>query len=279
MYGAILGDMIGTSYGFGRGKKTKNFLLFSKRSEFTGSTVMTVAVADALLGTMPDSSESVSGDDFAASMQRWGRKYPDAGYGGMFYQWLWKKHPEPYGSFGNGSALRVSPVGWLYGSIEKTIRIAELTAAVTHNHPEGIRGAKAVAGSIFLAKTGHSKEEIRKEIMQESGYDLSGTFGEFRPVYRHEESCQQTVRMAIIAFMEGNGFEDVIRTAVSFGGDCAVLASIAGSIAEAFYAVPEEMKTECRKRLPQDMLEVVDRFYKRIPMVSKSVIGTARQAV
>ena len=260
MIGAILGDMIGAPYEFDRGSKTKDFPLFSRYSQFTDDSVMTIAVADALLDTPPDTTDAVYCENLAASMQRWGRKYPDAGYGGMFYQWLREKDPQPYGSFGNGSAMRVSSAGWLYDSLEETRRIAGLTAQVTHNHPEGIKGAEATAAAIYLARTGSSKEEIRNYIIREFGYDLSRTCDEIRPTYHHVETCQQTVPEAITAFMEGTDFEDVIRTAVSLGGDCDTLTCIAGSIAEAFYGVPEEMKAECRKRLPKDMLEVVDRF-------------------
>ena len=265
MYGALLGDMIGAPYEFDRGNKTKDFPLFSKYSEYTDDTAMTIAVAQALLDTPPDTEDAVYCENIVKSMQRWGRKYPNAGYGGMFYQWLKERDPQPYGSFGNGSAMRVSSAGWLYDSLEETRRIARLTAQVTHNHPEGIKGAEAVASAIFLARTGSSKEEIRNYIIREFCYDLSRTCDEIRPTYHHVETCQQTVPEAITAFMEGNDFEDVIRTAVSLGGDCDTLTCIAGSIAETFYGVPEEMKTECRKRLPVDMLEVVDRFDKRVP--------------
>ena len=265
MYGALLGDMIGAPYEFDRGSKTKDFPLFSRYSEFTDDSVMTIAVAQALLDTPPDTTDNVFCENIVKSMQRWGRKYPDAGYGGMFYQWLRVRDPQAYGSFGNGSAMRVSSAGWLYDSIQETRRIARLTAQVTHNHPEGIKGAEATASAIYLARTGSSKEEIRNYIIREFGYDLSRTCDEIRPTYHHVETCQKTVPEAITAFMEGNDFEDVIRTAVSLGGDCDTLTCIAGSIAEAFYGVPEEMKAECRKRLPKDMLEVVDRFNEEVP--------------
>ena len=161
--------------------------------------------------------------------------------------------------------MRVSSVGWLYGSLKETRRIARLTAQVTHNHPEGIKGAEAIASAIFLSRTGSSKDEIRNNIITEFGYDLSRTCDEIRPTYYHVESCQRTVPEAVTAFLEGNDFEDVIRTAVSLGGDCDTLTCIAGSIAEAFYGVPDEMKAECRIRLPEDMLEIVDRFENMIP--------------
>ena len=271
MIGAILGDMIGAPYEFDRGKKTKEFPLFSSGSEFTDDSVMTVAVAEALMNTGGKTDEKIKAA-VAASMQKWGGRYPDAGYGGMFYQWLHTKHPKPYGSFGNGSAMRVSAAGWLYDTLEETRHMAGLTAEVTHNHPEGIKGAEAAASAIFLARTGGSKEEIRDYIIREFGYDLSRTCDEIRPGYHHVETCQETVPEAITAFLEGTDFEDVIRTAVSLGGDCDTLTCIAGGIAEAFYGVPEELAAECRKRLPDDMCKVLDRFdhERRDPKETKS---------
>ena len=259
MYGAILGDMIGAPYEFDRGRKTKDFPLFSRYSQFTDDSVMTIAVAEALMETAGQPEEAVKAG-LVSSMQRWGKRYPDAGYGIMFCQWLRAKDPKPYGSYGNGSAMRVSAAGWLYGTLEETRRIARLTAAVTHDHPEGIKGAEATASAIYLARTGADKDAIRAYIADEFGYDLSRTCDEIRPNYYHVESCQQTVPEAITAFLEGTSFEDVIRTAVSLGGDCDTLTCIAGSIAEAFYGVPEELKAECIRRLPQDMAGVLARF-------------------
>ena len=259
MYGAILGDMIGAPYEFDRGNKTKNFPLFSDGSHFTDDTVMTIAVADALMDNMDENSLDAS-DLLVQSMRKWGRKYPNAGYGGRFARWLSTKTPAPYGSYGNGSAMRVSAVGWLYDSLAMTRRKARKTARVTHNHTEGVRGAEATASAIFLARTGSSKDEIKEYIIREFGYDLSRTCDQIRPTYHHVESCQQTVPEAITAFLEGNDFEDVIRTAVSLGGDCDTLTCIAGSIAEAFYGVPILYEAECRDRLPADMLEVLDHF-------------------
>ena len=259
MIGAILGDMIGAPYEFDMGNKTKDFPLFSRRSEFTDDSVMTIAVAEALMDTMGKTDDEIRAA-LAASMQKWGSIYPYAGYGGMFSRWLRSSHPEPYGSFGNGSAMRVSSAGWLFDTLEETRHMAKLTAEVTHNHPEGIKGAEATACAIFLARNGRSKEEIREYIISEFGYDLSRTCDEIRPGYHHVETCQKTVPEAVTAFMEGTDFEDVIRTAVSLGGDCDTLTCIAGGMAEAFYGVPEEMTEEGRKRLPEDMLAVLDRF-------------------
>ncbi len=259
MYGAILGDMIGAPYEFDRSPKTKVFPLFSAVSEFTDDSVMTVAVAEALLDSAGKADDEIRAA-LVSSMRKWGKRYPDAGYGGCFYGWLRAKNPEPYGSYGNGSAMRVSSVGWLYGTPDETRRMARLTAEVTHNHPEGIKGAEATAGAIFLARTGHGKNEIKDYIVSEFGYDLSRSCDEIRPAYRHVESSQKTVPEAITAFIEGIDFEDVIRTAVSLGGDCDTLTCIAGSIAEAFYGIPDEMVSECNNRLPKDMLAVIDRF-------------------
>ena len=259
MYGAILGDMIGAPYEFDRGNKSKDFTMFNNEVRFTDDSVMTIAVAEALLDAegKPDSEVRTM---LVRSMQKWGKRYPHAGYGGMFRHWLRDKDPQPYGSYGNGSAMRVSSAGWLFDTLEETRHMARLTAEVTHNHPEGIKGAEAAASAIFLARNGSSKEEIRDYITAEFGYDLSRTCDQIRPNYRHVESCQETVPEAITAFLEGTDFEDVIRTAVSLGGDCDTLTCIAGSIAEAFYGVPERLKEECRSRLPKDMLDILSQF-------------------
>jgi ADP-ribosylglycohydrolase len=260
MYGAILGDIIGSPYEFDMGNKSKVFPLFGRNSLSTDDTVMTIAVAEALLDSIGKRDDEIKAA-LIASMRKWGERYPNAGYGQRFYRWLWSKDPKPYGSYGNGSAMRVSSAGWLFDTLEQTRHIAKLTAEITHNHPEGIKGAEATASAIFLARTGATKDAIKDYIIRDFGYDLSRTCDEIRPDYHHVESCQQTVPEAITAFLEGNDFEDVIRTAVSLGGDCDTLTCIAGSIAEAFYGVPDEMIKECRKRLPEDMLSVVDRFY------------------
>ena len=262
MYGAILGDMIGSPYEFDRGNKSKDFPLFTAESQFTDDTVMTVAVAEALLDGPAD--EAGMKAQLVESMQKWGRRYPYAGYGGRFRHWLKSPNPQPYNSWGNGSAMRVSAVGWLFNDMDSVRRMARLTAEVTHNHPEGIKGAEATAAAIFLARSGHSKAEIKAYVEREFGYDLSRSCDEIRPGYRHVESCQETVPEAITAFLEGESFEDVIRTAVSLGGDCDTLTCIAGSIAEGFYGVPEELKRECEERLTPELVRVVARFNKRI---------------
>lgn len=259
MYGALLGDYIGSPYEFDMGDKTKDFALFNEYCDFTDDSVMTIAVAEALMDSKGKSDAQVK-KALVQSMQDWGHFFPDAGYGGRFYHWLFGKDKKPYGSYGNGSAMRVSSAAWLYDTLEETRKYARLSAEVTHNHPEGIKGAEATASAIFLARTGHSKEEIRDYIISTFGYDLSRTCDEIRPDYHHVESCQKTVPEAITAFLEGESFEDVIRTAVSLGGDCDTLTCIAGSMAEAFYGVPEWMKEECRYELPESMLSVLLRF-------------------
>lgn len=255
MYGAILGDIIGSPYEFDMGNKSKDFPLFSEESYYTDDTVMTVAVAEVFVDAPDD--ENALRRRLISSMQKWGHRYPGAGYGVRFCDWLDSDNPQPYNSWGNGSAMRVSAVAWLYDNIDAVRHAARLSAEGTHNHPEGIKGAEATASAIFLARTGSTKEEIKDYIEQEFHYDLSRTCDEIRPAYHHVESCQETVPEAITAFLEGDSFEDVIRTAVSLGGDCDTLTAIAGSIAEGFYGVPDGLKEECHKRLPEPLDKVL----------------------
>lgn len=261
MYGAILGDIIGSPFEFDRGDKTKDFKLFSRRSHFTDDSVMTLAVCEALLKVGQDATVKEIEDAVITSMQSWGRRYPHEGYGGYFRCWLTARHPEPYNSFGNGSAMRVSAAGWLYDSLEKTRVVAKATANVTHNHPEGIKGAESTASAIFMARNGSSKEEIKKYIENEFHYDLNRTLDEMRPSFHMHETCQKTVPEAIIAFLEAKDFEDAIRNAVSLGGDTDTLGAITGSIAEAYFGIPEALRSECRNRINKDMRDVVDTFY------------------
>lgn len=263
MYGAILGDMIGSPYEFDMGNKSKEFPLFSEISTYTDDTVMTLAVAEVFLDNDLLMDEAIIRQRLIESMHKYGKLFPDAGYGGRFAMWLFLEGDEPYNSWGNGSAMRVSSVAWLFNDLEMVRHMARLSAAVTHNHPEGIKGAEATASAIFLARTGKSKAEIKAYVEETFGYDLSRTCDEIRPNYHHVESCQETVPEAITAFLEGKSFEDVIRTAVSLGGDCDTLTCIAGSIAEAFYGVSEELKQECHNRLPEQLLKVLSRFEER----------------
>ena len=249
MFGAIVGDMVGSVYEHAEIKQT-DFEAWGANSVFTDDSVLTVATADAIL----------TDGDYAAAYRKWGRFYPYAGYGGTFRRWLRADDAGPYGSWGNGAAMRVSPIGRAFDSLEKTLEQAELSAACTHNHPEGIKGAEATASAIYLARTGKTKAEIKAYIVENFGYDLSRTCDEIRPGYHHVESCQETVPEAITAFLEGESFEDVIRTAVSLGGDCDTLTCIAGAIAEGFYGVPEELKQTCKDRLAPELLKVINHF-------------------
>ena len=261
MYGAILGDIIGSPFEFDRGDKTKNFDLFSEGCGFTDDSVMTIAVGEALLAVGPEAAVKKIEDAVASNMQDWGKRYPHAGYGGCFRHWLKENNPKPYGSYGNGSAMRVSAVGWLYDSMERTREVARATANVTHNHPEGIKGAESTASAIYMARNGSSKEEIKAYIEREFHYDLSRTLDNIRTYYHHVESCQETVPEAIIAFLESKDFEDAIRNAVSLGGDTDTLGAITGSIAEAFYGIPAVLIAECRSRMDEGLMtDILDEF-------------------
>lgn len=260
MYGAILGDIIGSPYEFDCGEKTKEFELFPAHARFTDDTVMTIAVAEALIGLGADADEEHVKADVVRFMRHWGRCYPRVGYGGLFRQWLVTDDPQPYGSFGNGAAMRVSSVGWLYDSLTRTREVARWTAEVTHNHPEGAKGAETVASAIYLGRMGHSKEEINDYITQEFGYDLTRTLDEIRPTYSMDATCPGSVPEAITAFLESTDVIDAIRNAVSLGGDTDTTACIAGSIAEAFYGCPDDLHEECVKRIPADMREVLFAF-------------------
>ena len=258
MYGAILGDIVGSPYEFDHNNyKAKDFLLFSRRSEFTDDTVMTLAVAKALLDTRGWDDAAIKAA-LVREMQRLGRAYPNKGYGVRFNHWLYEDDPQPYHSYANGSAMRVSPAAWLAESMDEALHLAQLTSEVTHDHPEGIKGAQATAAAIFLARTGRSKAEIKAYVEREFGYDLSHTCDEIRPTYHHVESCQETVPQTITAFLESTDFEDALRTAVSLGGDSDTLAAITGSIAEAFYGVPENLKQACLRLLTPELVEILE---------------------
>ena len=260
MYGAILGDIIGSPYEFDCGEKTKEFELFLAYARFTDDTVMTIAVAEALIGLGADADEEHVKADVVRFMRHWGRCYPRVGYGGLFRQWLVTDDPQPYGSYGNGSAMRVSFVGWLYDSLMRTREVARWTAEVTHNHPEGVKGAETVASAIYLGRMGHSKEEIKDYIRQEFGYDLTRTLDEIRPTYSMDATCPGSVPEAIIAFLESTDVIDAIRNAVSLGGDTDTTACIAGGIAEGFYGRTKAMESACETLLPEAMREVLYPF-------------------
>ena len=261
MYGAILGDIIGSPFEFDRGDKTKEFNLFTKGCDFTDDFVMTIAVGEALLAVGPEATVKEIEEAVVTNMQDWGKRYPYAGYGGRFRYWLRERNPKPYGSYGNGSAMRVSAVGWLYDSLERTREVARATANVTHNHPEGIKGAEATASAIYMARNESSKEEIKEYIEREFHYNLDRTLDEIRPGYHMDETCQRTVPEAIIAFLESKDFEDAIRNAVSLGGDTDTLGAITGSIAEAFYGISAVLIAECRSRIDEGLMtDILDEF-------------------
>jgi ADP-ribosylglycohydrolase len=235
MLGAIIGDIVGSPYEFDFNNiKTTDFPLFNEKSKFTDDTVITVAVCEGLLDSLGGNDDDVR-RSIVCSMRKYGSMYPNAGYGGNFGAWLNSDEAKPYNSFGNGSAMRVSAVSWIFNTLEDVLHYAKLTAEVTHNHPEGIKGAQATAATTFLARIGKSKSEIKEYIQDNFGYDLDRTLDEIRLNYHHVESCQETVPEAIIAFLESDDFEDAIRKAVSLGGDSDTLTAITGSIAETFY--------------------------------------------
>lgn len=258
MLGAIFGDIVGSIYEFNN-THDYHFELLTSMSEPTDDSFMSLAVARSLMESFGEDDETLKAN-LVKNMQAIGRQYPFGGYGIMFRQWLCAKNPKPYNSFGNGSAMRVSSAGWLYRSLEETLHAAEITACVTHNHPEGIKGAQAIAAAVFLARAGASKEDIANYITKTFQYDLNRTLDEIRPEYCFYEVCQKSCPEAIIAFLEGESYEDVIRKAVSLGGDSDTIACMAGAIAEAFFGMPEEYKKETLSRLDKPLKEIADDF-------------------
>ncbi len=259
MIGAIYGDIVGSMYEFDN-IKTKEFEIFSPEMEFTDDSVMTVAVADALLRESPHDEDAFR-RVLIERMHHFGNLYPKAGYGGHFLFWLIKRIHEPYGSYGNGSAMRVSPAGWCATSLKEAEKIGSLTASVTHDHPEGLKGAKVTAGAIYLAKSGASKKEIREYV--EKYYDIDFTLADIRPFYSFDVTCQGTVPQAMVAFLESESFEDAIRNAISIGGDSDTLAAICGAVAEAYFGMSEEERMEAILRLDAPLAEVAERFYEK----------------
>ena len=254
MIGAIAGDVIGSVHEF-VATKTKVFPLIDPRCFFTDDTVLTIALADALLHEL----------DYAVTLKLYYRRYPDAGYGGAFHDWAMSDSWAPYNSWGNGAAMRVSPAAYVAESLDEAMALAERSAAVTHNHPEGVRGAQATTAAIFMARAGHDKSEIKRFIEVSFGYDLQPTVDEIRPTYVFNESCQETVPQAITAFLEAADFEDAIRNAVSLGGDADTLACIAGSIAEPYFGgVPADIRESVLLRLDDELLAVVTAFEQRV---------------
>lgn len=254
MIGAIAGDVIGSVHE-GAGTKTKDFPLFDAYCRFTDDTVLTLAVASRLL----------HGGDYVDLFHEFFHAYPHAGYGGTFIRWSLARSRDPYNSWGNGSAMRVSPIGFACASLEEVMARARESAAVTHDHPEGIRGAQATAAAIFLARTGRTKADIKSHVEREFGYRLSDRLDDIREAYEFDVSCQGSVPQSIIAFLESESYEDAIRNAISLGGDCDTMACIAGGIAEAFHGpVPEEIGTRVLAKLDPRLrgiaLEFIDRY-------------------
>ena len=253
MLGAIAGDIIGSVYE-AYPIKTTRFPLFSTASRFTDDTVLTVAVAYAILNKL----------EYQDAIRSFARRYPDAGYGGRFFDWLFSDHPEPYFSWGNGSAMRVSAVGFAYDSMETVLDEAQRSAAITHDHPEGIKGAQATALATFLARKENSKQMIKQAIVEYFGYDLDRSLEQIRPTYRFDISCQGSVPEAMIAFLEAYDFESAIRNAISLGGDSDTLACIAGGISQAYYkTLPQTIQDPVRARLPVEFVSVIDEFNHR----------------
>ena len=250
MIGAIAGDIIGSV--FERHPiKTTSFPLFSKSSRFTDDTVLTLAIADAIINKT----------DYATALKTYGRKYPYAGYGMSFYSWMLSPQTKPYNSWGNGSAMRVSPVGFAFDSTEAVLREAERTAIVTHNHPEGIKGAQATALAVYLARRAADKQEIRRQISRRFSYNLDLSLDEIRPNYSFDISCQGSVPESIIAFLESRDFEDAVRLAISLGGDSDTMGCIAGGIANAYYGkLPLKIIEQVKLRLPQEFVQIIDQF-------------------
>lgn len=254
MLGAIAGDIIGSVHEFSCGKTTE-FPLFAAGSSWTDDSALTVAVAEHLL----------RGGDLVDLFHRAVREHPGAGWGGMFLRWAGRRDREAYGSFGNGSAMRVSPVGFAFSTAAQTLAAAARTAEVTHNHPEGIKGAQATALAVFLARTARDKEVIRVQIEERFAYDLSRTVDEIRPGYGFDETCQRTVPEAITCYLESDSYESAVRLAVSLGGDADTLAAIAGGIAQAHYGVPGPIRAEALRRLTPQMRGVLTEFEARFP--------------
>jgi ADP-ribosylglycohydrolase len=267
MLGAIIGDIVGSVYEW-HNIKTKDFPLFRSDCFFTDDTVMTCAVAEGIMDALEELPDDwmLSGGERARktvsekivrSLKKYGRAFPHAGYGGSFYRWLQSEDSRPYNSWGNGSAMRASFAGWAAKSLEEAELLGELSAAVTHNHPEGIKGAKAVAGCIYTLRAGGSKEDVRQ--YAEGYYDLSFTLDEIRADYRFDVSCQGSVPQAIAAFLTGEDFADVVSEAISIGGDSDTIAAIAGSIAEVIYPIPAELLDRVAARLAPELRKVIER--------------------
>lgn len=257
MLGAIIGDIVGSRFEWHNIKK-KDFEFLTTKCFFTDDSVMTIAVADAIMRA--DGNIDILPEYAVESMQLIGRPFPNCGYGGSFYHWMYSDNPKPYRSYGNGAAMRVSACGFVAKSLEDAKRLSEAVTKVTHNHPEGLKGAEATAVAIFLAREGKSIGDIEKYI-HENYYSMEFTLDEIRDTYEFNETCQRTVPQALKAFFESTDYEDAIRNAISIGGDSDTLAAIAGGVAEAYYGIPEDIKEKAIGYLDEDLMEVVERFY------------------
>ena len=260
MIGAIIGDVVGSRFEF-HNYLDKDFDFFAPRCRFTDDTVMTCAVAQALMDSREDHSDLY--EKTVSAMQRIGRQFPDCGYGARFIDWMFSNDPKPYGSCGNGSAMRISPVGFAARDIDEAKRLSREVTRVSHDHPEGLKGAEAAAVAIVMARLGSGKDEIRSAM--EEYYDLSETVDGYRRKWQGHgrEICQVSLPQALVCFFEGDSYEDVIRNCVSIGGDSDTIAAIAGGIAEAYYGVPEDMKTKVRSFLDSRLLRITDSFADR----------------
>lgn len=257
--GAIVGDIVGSRHEFKRNKE-RDFELFTDRCDFTDDSVMTIAVADWLSqgDTLPTNS-----DNLPNIMRSWGKRHPWRGYGGMFHRWLlsnYEKFHHPYNSYGNGAGMRVSACGYAANTIDEALALAEMSAEVSHNHPEGIKGAQAIASAIFLARQHQPKEVIRYYIEEQFGYDMQRTCDDIRPDYEFDETCQGTCPEAIVAFLDSQNFEDAIRLAVSLGGDADTLGAMTGAIAAAYYGIPDDIARTALGYIPEEMVEVLIKF-------------------
>ena len=259
MIGAILGDIVGSIYEFDN-VKTKDFELFDERCYFTDDTVLTASIAEALMqyGSIDESNIEDFREKLIDVMHEIGGEYPRCGFGGRFRIWMFLKERTPYNSYGNGSAMRVSSVGWYAKTLKEVEMLAKVTAEISHNHPEGVKGAVATAGAVFLARTGATMDEIKKYISKY--YTIDFTIDEIRPVYEFNETCQGTVPQAMQAFFESESFEDAIRNAISIGGDSDTLGAITGAVAEAYYGIPDDLKETALSYLDDRLLDITERF-------------------
>lgn len=279
--GAIIGDIVGSRFEFNN-YRSKDFDLFTEGCFATDDSIMTLAVAKAIMEAEKGRGPADGGSDHSYHallsnltvqyMREIGRRHPDCGFGGLFYRWVFSANPKPYGSFGNGAAMRVSPAGFAAKSESDAGRLAETVTAVTHNHHEGIKGAVATATAVFMARSGALKSEIRERISRDY-YPLDFRIDDIRPTYRFNETCQETVPQAIVCFLESTSFEDAIRTAISLGGDSDTVGAIAGAIAEAYYGVPEGMKEEALAYLGEDLRAIYDEWAAFAPASRRAVQG------